>query len=156
MKKKSPADSEVIMNEIVMPNDTNPLGILRGGRLMDWMDLASAMCAQIHSEMVAVTASIDKVDFYHSVKSGDIVTIKARITRTFNSSMEICVEAWAKNIRKKTNLKTNMAIFTFVALDEDAKPSKVIEINPQTEEEQKLYEAALARRHSRIKAKPNA
>ncbi len=146
---KTPSDSEVIMNEMVMPNDTNPLGILRGGRLMEWMDLASAMCAQIHSGKVAVTASIDSVDFYHPVKVGDIVTIIARGTRTFNTSMEICVEAWAKNISNGIKHKTNKAFFTFVALNDNAKPTPIMQLKPVTAEEIQLHKEALIRKTSR-------
>ncbi|MBK7816171.1 MAG: hypothetical protein IPJ60_00645 [Sphingobacteriaceae bacterium] len=86
------------MTEIVCPNDTNPMGILQGGRLVQWMDIASAVCAQNHSEHICVTASIDSVKFKSPAKVGDIITIKARITRAFNSSMEIFVQAWAKKL----------------------------------------------------------
>jgi acyl-CoA hydrolase len=95
---KTPKESETIMTEVVCPNDTNPMGILQGGRLVQWMDIASAVCAQNHAEHICVTVSIDKVKFKLPAKAGDIITIKARITRSFNSSMEIFVQAWTKKI----------------------------------------------------------
>lgn len=88
-KIKTPKHSETIMTEVVCPNDTNPMGILQGGRLVQWMDIASAVCTQNHAEHICVTASIDSVKFKSPAKVGDIITIKARITRSFNSSMEI-------------------------------------------------------------------
>ena len=82
-KHKSPKDSETIMTQVVCPNDTNPMGILQGGKLVQWMDIASAVCAQNHAENICVTASIDSVKFKSPAKVGDIITIKAKITRAF-------------------------------------------------------------------------
>lgn len=150
MKKiKTPGDSETIMTEIVFPNDTNPMGILQGGRLIHWMDIASAVCAQIHSENIAVTVSIDKVYFRKAAHLGDIVTIKAKITRVFKTSMEIYVEVWARPVKCSDQFLTNHAYFTFVALDSNAQPVIVPEINPVTDEEKKQYLTALKRKKER-------
>lgn len=146
---KTPGDSETIMTEIVFPNDTNPMGILQGGRLMHWMDIASAVCAQIHAENIAVTASIDKVQFKKAAHLGDILTLKAKVTRVFNTSMEIYVEVWARPVKSPDKYLTNHAYFTFVAIDSNAKPVQVPEIKPVTAEEKKQYVSALKRKKER-------
>lgn len=146
---KIPEDSETIMTEIVFPNDTNPMGILQGGRLIHWMDTASAVCAQIHAESIAVTVSIDKVYFKSPVHLGDILTIKAKLTRVFKTSMEIYVEVWARSVKIPEQFLTNQAYFTFVALDSDAKPLIVPAIKPVTSDEKKQYSAAIKRKKER-------
>lgn len=146
---KSPKKSETFMTEIVCPNDTNPMGILQGGRLVQWMDIASAICAQNHAERVCVTASIDSVKFKTPAKVGDIITIKAKMTRSFNSSMEIFVQAWAKKILSQKAYLINEAYFTFVALDDNANPTLVPAIKPSSESEKKEYVNALKRKSNR-------
>lgn len=152
MKKyKTPGDSETIMTEVVFPNDTNPMGIVQGGRIIQLMDIACAICAQTHSGKIAVTASIDKVSFKEPAKLGDILTIKAKITRAFNTSMEIYAEVWAKRLPEMKPFQTNRAYFTFVALDDRAKPTTVAFLKPITANEKKQYKEALIRRNNRIK-----
>lgn len=146
---KTSKNSEVIMTEIVFPNDTNPMGILQGGRLMHWMDIASAVCAQTHSEKIAVTVSIDKVYFKHPVHLGDMLTIKAKITRVFKTSMEIYVEVWARKVKTSKVFLTNHAYFTFVAIDDNAKPIPIPPIKAVTPEEKKQYISALKRKNYR-------
>ncbi|MEO6904313.1 MAG: acyl-CoA thioesterase [Bacteroidia bacterium] len=146
---KTPSDSETIMTEIVFPNDTNPMGILQGGRLMHWMDIASAVCAQIHSENIAVTASIDKVNFKRPVHLGDILTIKAKVTRAFKTSMEIYVEVWSQAVKNPERFLTNHAYFTFVAIDENANPASVPAIEPISDQEKEQYLTALKRKEER-------
>lgn len=151
MKTKTPKDSETIMTEVVCPNDTNPMGILQGGRLVQWMDIASAVAAQNHAAHICVTASIDTVKFKAPAKVGDIITIKAKITRAFNSSMEIKVEAWAKKVISQKAYLINEAYFTFVALDDYANPAPIAPIKPMTAEEKKEYTAAEKRKKARLK-----
>jgi acyl-CoA hydrolase len=147
--QKTPAQSEVVMTELVFPNDTNPMGIVQGGKIIQLMDIACAICAQIHSEKIAVTASIDNVSFKHSAKLGDILTIKAKITRSFNSSMEIFAQVSAKHLPEMKPRLTSEAFFTFVALDQHAKPTAVISVLPESAEEKLLYESAFARKTKR-------
>jgi acyl-CoA hydrolase len=147
---KTPKDSETIMTEIVFPNDTNPMGILQGGRLMHWMDIACAICAQTHSNKIAVTASVDQVHFKHPVYLGDILTIKAKITRVFKTSMEIYVEVWARKVKSSKLFLTNHAYFIFVALDDNANPTIVEDIIPTTAEEVKQYAEAMERKKTRL------
>lgn len=150
-KDKTPAVSETTMTEIVCPNDTNPMGILQGGRLVQWMDIASAVCAQNHAENICVTASIDSVTFKSAAKVGDIITIKAKITRSFFSSMEICVRAWAKMVLNPKPYLINEAYFTFVAIDRHANPTLVPGVKPQTALEKKEYISAGKRKKERLK-----
>ena len=137
------------MTEVVYPNDTNPMGMLNGGRLVQWMDTASAVCAQTHAERIAATVSLDKVVFKSPARIGDIITIKARITRAFNSSMEIFVQAWARKVLSRETKLINEAYFSFVALDEQAKPVVIPKVKPGTAEEKLHYRQALVRKNNR-------
>ena len=92
---KKPADSRTIMNEMVLPNDTNTLNNLMGGRLLHWMDIAAAIAAQKHAQKTVVTASVDSVSFGKCIKLGDVVTLQAEVSRAFNSSMEVHISVWA-------------------------------------------------------------
>lgn len=151
MKSKLPKSSETIVTEVVCPNDTNPMGFLLGGRLVQWMDIASAVCAQNHAEKICVTASIDSVKFKHPAKVGDIITIKAKITRAFNSSMEIFVQAWAKKILSQKAYLINEAYFTFVAIDDNGDATTIPQVKPISAGEKSQYTKAQKRRQLRIK-----
>ena len=142
-------DRTVTMTEIVLPNDTNPLGILLGGRLLYWMDIAAAICAQNHAGKVAVTVSIDSVSFDCPIRLGDVTYIIARLTRVFRTSLEIYVEVFKKETGAHTRQKANEAYFTFVALGGDGRPTAVEPIFPKNREEQMLFDAALERRDTR-------
>lgn len=138
------------MTEVVCPNDANPMGFLLGGRLVHWMDIATAVCAQNHAGRICVTASIDHVEFKRPARIGDIITIKARITRAFTTSVEVFVQAWAKKIVSQQTYLINEAYFTFVAIDEDAKPTAVPPVKPVTDEEKENYKAAEERKKKRL------
>ncbi len=150
MQSKTPKDSTVIMTEIVLPNDTNALGNLRGGRILHWMDIASAIAAGKHSNAVVVTASVDNVSFENPIKIGDVVTITANVTRAFNTSMETHIEVWAENLPSQTRYKCNEAYYTFVALDSNGRPKKAHELVPETDAEKKMFDSAMARRELRL------
>lgn len=150
MQGKNAQDSYTEMNELVLPNDTNTFGNLMGGRLLYWMDICSAMAAQKHSNSPVVTVSVDNVSFKRSIKLGEVVTIQAKVSRAFNSSMEVRMEIFAHNLPEGTRVKTNEAYYTFVAVDSDTKPRQVVELIPQTEEEVTLYSEALRRRELRL------
>ncbi len=143
---KEPSFSEICKTEVVCPNDTNPMSILQGGRLVEWMDIAAAVCAQTHAGQICVTASIQHVDFHSSAKIGDIVTIKARITRAFNTSMEIFVQAFARKVVAGKDYLICEAYFTFVAIDENGKSVQVMAVKPVSTKEQERYDAAFHRR----------
>jgi len=149
---KTPSESEIIKTEVVCPNDTNPMGILQGGRLVEWMDIAAAICAQTHTEKICVTASIMNVNFKLAAKIGDIVTVKAKMTRSFQTSMEIVVQSFARNVHETKNKLISEAYFTFVALSENEKiSSDLTPIKPTTILEKQLFRSALKRKHSRMK-----
>ena len=151
MKEKIVEDSKTIMNELIMPNDTNPLGNLMGGNLMRWMDIAGGICAANHAGAHVVTASVDHVSFQHPIKLGSVITLVATITRAFNTSMEIFVEVFVREITGGESIKSNHAYMTFVALDNlTGKPCKIPMLKPETEEEIKLYESASRRREVRL------
>lgn len=149
-KQKTPKESETIMTEVVCPNDTNPMGILQGGKLVQWMDIASAVCAQNHAEHICVTASIDSVKFKTPAKVGDIITIKAKMTRAFSSSMEIFVQAWSKKVVSQKAYLINEAYFTFVAIDDYGNPCEIGGLRPTTIEEKKQHIGAVKRKKHRL------
>ena len=151
MAKKKPAgDSCVTMTELVLPNDTNTLNNLMGGRLLHWMDVVSAIAAQKHSNRIVVTASVDNVSFSKPIPLGSVVTLKAQVTRSFNSSIEVYIEVWAENIPSGEKIYSNTAFFTFVAVDQTGKPIDVNEVIPETSKEKELYDGALRRRQLRL------
>jgi len=149
-KKKLVSESEVVMTELVLPNDTNPLNNLMGGRLMHWMDIVAAIAAQKHSNRIVVTAAADSISFQHPIALGNVVTLKAQVTRAFNSSMEVFIDVTAEDIPANKKIKTHRAFFTFVAVDQNGRPIEVPEVEPSNPEEQELYEGALRRRQLRL------
>ena len=150
MKGKSPKESHTIMNELVLPNDTNTLNNLMGGRLLHWMDIAAAISAQKHCNRIVVTASVDNVSFKHAIKLGDVITIEAKVSRAFNTSVEVRLDVWAQNIPSGTRVKSNEAYYTFVALDQNGVTIPVPELLPETIEDMVLFEGALRRRQLRL------
>lgn len=149
-KKKFPRESAVNMTELVLPNDTNTLNNLMGGRLMHWMDIVSAIAAQKHSNRIVVTASVDNISFKHPIRLGNVVTLRAKVTRAFNSSMEVRIDVDAEDIPSNTKTESNNAFFTFVAVDQLGRPIDIPEVEPETAEEKALYEGALRRRQLRL------
>lgn len=147
---KHPKNSFTIMNELVLPNDTNTLNNLMGGRLLHWMDIAAAIAAQKHSNRIVVTASVDNVSFKQAIKLGDVITIEAKVTRAFHTSMEVRLDVWAENIPSGTRAKSNEAYYTFVALDENGKTVTIPELEPETAAETDLFDGALRRRQLRL------
>jgi acyl-CoA hydrolase len=148
--EKTAKESTTVMTEIVLPNDTNVLNNLRGGKILHWMDIASAIAAGKHSNAVVVTASVDNVSFENPIKLGDVVTITAKVTRTFNTSMETHIEVWAENLPTQTKYRCNEAYYTFVALDSNGKPKKSPALIPENDEEKKHFDGALRRRQLRL------
>ena len=149
-KFKYPRESQVTMTELVLPNDTNTLNNLMGGRLMHWMDIVSAIAAQKHSNRTVVTASVDNVSFSHSIQLGNVVSLIATVTRVFNSSMEVFIEVWSEDILTGTKIMSNSAFFTFVAVDQSGQPIEVTKLEPETTDEQELFDGALRRRQLRL------
>ena len=152
-EEKTVSDSKIEMRELVIPNDTNLLGNLLGGRVMHFIDIAGAMAASRHANSVVTTASIDSVDFHYPVKLGELVLLKARLTSVGNSSMEVLVEVFSEDYIKGVCTFTNKAYLTFVSLDENGKPARVPRLIAETENEQLEQQAAAIRRTDRLKRK---
>ena len=150
MEPKKAADSLVIMTELVLPNDTNTFGNLMGGRLMYWMDIAAALAAMKHCGAPVVTASVDNISFEAPIKIGNVVHIEAKVSRAFNTSMEVHLAVWGEDAIHQYKYKSNEAYYTFVALDPNGKPRQVPEMIPETDGERKLFDGALRRRQLRL------
>jgi acyl-CoA hydrolase len=151
MNAKKVSESQTIMTEMIMPNDTNPLGNLMGGNLMRWMDIVGGVCAGKHCEAHVVTASVDNVSFDKPILLGDVITLEAKVTRAFTTSVEIFVEVMAANIKGGNPRRCNHAYFTFVAVeDETRKPKPVPALIPLSSEEEKMYDGAARRREVRL------
>jgi acyl-CoA hydrolase len=148
---KAPRESAVEMTELVLPNDTNLLGNLLGGRLMHWIDIAGAMAASRHSNRIVATVALDSLDFRHPVRVGELVILKAKLTWTGNTSMEVVVKVYAENVKNGNIIQTNQAYVTYVALDDEGKPTPVPRLIPETEEEKRDYIEAELRRVERLK-----
>jgi acyl-CoA hydrolase len=148
---KKVSESRTVMTELIMPNDTNPMGNLMGGYLMRWMDIACAICAGKHCEAHVVTAAVDHISFQNAIHLGDVITLESCVTRAFNTSVEIFVEVFANDIKGQQPRRCNHAYFTFVALDDKKKePVPVAPVLPLSSEEQSLYDSALRRREMRL------
>ena len=150
MDAKKANVSFTVMNELVLPNDTNTFGNLMGGRLMYWMDIAAGIAAGKHCNAPCMTASVDNLSFKNPIKLGNIVHIEATVTRAFNTSMEIFLKVWGEDIVHQFRYESNEAYFTFVALDPNNRPREIPKIVVETEQEKKLYDGALRRRQIRL------
>ena len=145
MKYKSIKDSQVIMHELVLPNDTNVLDNVHGGRVMCLMDICAAMSAYKHARKPVVTASVDQLDFLAPAKKGDILILKSSVNYAHKTSMEIGVRIDAESPFTGEVRHTATAYLTFVAIDDKNKPTKIPKIIPETEDEKRRYERAVNR-----------
>jgi acyl-CoA hydrolase len=137
------------MTEIILPNDTNTLGNLLGGRLMHFIDIAGAMAAYRHSRTNVVTAAMDHIDFIRPVHLGELLTLKSSINRAFNTSMEVGVKVWAENTRTGEVVHVASAYLVFVAIDNQGRRQRVPEALPEGLDEIRRFEGALRRRENR-------
>jgi acyl-CoA hydrolase len=146
MKAKKAIDSLAVSTEIVLPNDTNTLGNLMGGRLLHWMDITSAIAAHRHCRRVVVTASVNNVSFNQPIKLADVVTLEAKVSRAFSTSMEVFIDVYVENHSTGVKTKCNEDIYTFVAFDQMGHPIGVPELIPESDEEKERYNGALRRK----------
>lgn len=153
MTKKLPKESMVEMNELILPNDTNLLGNLLGGRLLHWIDVAGALTAQKHCNRVVVTVAIDSVDFKHPVKVGEMVTLRAKVTWVGRTSLEVVVEVYSENFLTGEVKFTNKAYVTFVGVDSMGKPTEIPGLLIETDDTRIEFEEAEKRRSERLKRK---
>lgn len=146
MIPKHPSESLTILTDLVLPSETNPLNNLFGGELLARMDRASSIAARRHSRRIVVTASVNHVAFNRAVPIGSVITIEAKISRSFKSSMEIYIDVWIEDRESGQRNKANEGIYTFVAVDDTGRPVEVAPIIPETELEKQRFDAALRRK----------
>ncbi len=146
MHPKTPSESLTILTDLVLPSETNPLNNLFGGELLARMDRAASIAARRHSRRITVTASVNHVAFNRSIPLGSVVTVEAKVSRAFTSSMEIFIDVWIEDRESGIRTKANEAIYTFVAVDETGRPVQVPQIVPETDLEKERFVAALRRK----------
>ena len=149
-RKKKVSESIITMTELVLPNYTNQLGNLLGGQLMHWIDICAALSSAKHSQRVCVTASVDRIDFHHPIKLGNVVTLIASVNRAFKTSMEVGVTVFAESHIDGIRIHTNTAYLTFVSVDENGNPVDTFEIVPETDDEKRRFDEAFQRRKNRL------
>jgi acyl-CoA hydrolase len=145
-KKVKAAETIAVSTRYVLPNDTNSLHNLFGGKLLAWMDEIASISAKRHCQRVVVTASVNNVSFNKPILLGDLVTLKAKVSRAFTSSMEVFVDVFVEDHRTGKMTKSNEAIYTFVAIDQVGSPIEVPELEAETDEEIARFEGALRRK----------
>ncbi|MEZ7886962.1 MAG: acyl-CoA thioesterase [Flavobacteriales bacterium] len=143
---KKAAETLAMGTHLVLPNDTNTLGNLMGGKLLHWMDITSAISAHRHCRRVVVTAAVNNVSFNQPIKLGDIVTIEAKVSRAFSSSMEVFMNVWVEHHTTGEKIKCNEAIYTFVAVDQVGSPIQVPHLIAESDEEKARFDGALRRK----------
>ena len=150
MKIKTPKESLTVLTDMVLPGETNSLHNLFGGELLARMDRACSIAAQRHSNRIVVTASVNHVAFNKAVPVGSVLIIESKVSRAFNSSMEVYADVWTEDRESGEKSKVNEGIYTFVAVDLTGSPVKVPVIKPETELEKERFEGALRRKQLRI------
>jgi len=146
MEVKNPKDSCTIITDLVLPSETNPIGNMFGGELLARMDRAASIAARRHSRRIVVTASVNHVAFNKMIPVGSVVTVEAKVSRAFTSSMEVFMDVWIEDRESGNRSKANEGIYTFVAVDEMGQPVPVPELAPETGLEKERFAAALRRR----------
>ena len=149
MKKKTVKNTHVIMHELILPNDTNLLGNVLGGRVMHLMDMCAAMSAYKHARTAVVTASVDRLDFLAPAKMGEIMILKSSVNYTGKSSMEVGVRIESENPKTGDIYHTSSAYLTFVSLNENGKPKRVDDINPENDNEIRRFNEGKIRHEER-------
>ena len=146
MISRTPSDSYTVVTDLVLPSETNPVGNMFGGELLARMDRAASIAARRHSRRIVVTASVNHVAFTKAIPVGSVVTIEAKVSRAFRSSMEVYTDVWIEDRQSGERTQVNEGIYTFVAVDETGKPVPISQILPETILEKKRYEGALRRK----------
>jgi acyl-CoA hydrolase len=146
MSPKTPKESLTILTDLVLPGETNPLDNLFGGELLARMDRASSIAARRHCKRIVVTASVNHVAFTKAVPVGSVLTIEAKVSRAFRTSMEIFVDVWIEDRESGVRTKVNEGIYTFVAVDATETPVKVPKLIPESDLEKERFEGALRRK----------
>jgi acyl-CoA hydrolase len=146
MEAKTPADSFTIITDLVLPSETNPIGNMFGGELLARMDRAASIAARRHSRRIVVTASVNHVAFNKMIPLGSVVTVEAKVSRAFKSSMEVFMDVWIEDRESGIRSKANEGIYTFVAVNEMGNPMPVPPLRPESKIEKERFDAALRRK----------
>ena len=141
------------MVQVVLPNDANPLGFILGGTVMHLIDIAGAIACHRHTRSLLVTAAVDDLQFLHSIKVGDLIILRSRVTCVFNTSLEVLVDVYSEETLTGRRQMTSRAFLTFVAIDREGNRLKVPPLLVETDEERRVCEEAQARRAQRLKRK---
>ena len=159
MEARKAIQSLTILTDMVLPSETNPLNNLFGGELLARMDRAASISARRHSRRIVVTASVNHVAFNKSVPLGSVVTVEAKVSRAFNTSMEVYIDVWVEDRESGVKTKANEAIYTFVAVDETGQPVRIPQLIPESDLEKSRFDGALRRKQLSLvlagKMKPN-
>ena len=150
MQSRNVSESTVEMTELVLPNDTNPLGNVMGGRVMHLMDIAAAIAAARHARRPCVTAAIDEIVFHAPVPMGSVLVLKASVNLACRTSMEVGVRVESEDRLSGARRHTSSAYLTFVAVDDASRPAKVPALITESPEEERRRENALERRQRRL------
>src|SRR5688572_25160119 len=146
-------DSATETAQVVLPNDSNPLGYILGGTVMHMIDITGAIACHRHTNALALTAGVDSLDFLHPIKVGDIIILKSRVNATFRTSLEVEVEVFSEGITSGERKLTSKAYLTFVSLDDEGRPKPVPPLLLETPEDEDRNRQALARRAERLARK---
>jgi len=150
---KRPADSATEMVQVVLPNDANPLGFILGGSVMHLIDIAGAIACHRHTRSLLVTAAVDGLQFLHSIKVGDLIILKSRVTAAWSTSLEVEVEVFSEETLTGVRCMTSRAYLTFVAIDREGGRLPVPGLILETEAEKQRAREADARRAQRLEAR---
>jgi len=150
---KRASESQTEMVQVVLPNDANPLGYILGGTVMHLIDIAGAIASHRHTRTLLVTAAVDDLQFLHSIKVGDLIILKARVTCVFTTSLEVQVDVFSEETLTGRRRLTSRAYLTFVAIDKSGARVPVAPLIVETDEERRICEEAHARRAQRLRKK---
>lgn len=146
MTAKTPEESKAIITDLILPSETNPIKNLFGGELLARMDRIASIAARRHSRRLVVTASVNHVAFQSPIPLGSVITLEAKVSRAFNTSMEVVIDVFVEDRESGKRTLANDAIYTFVAVNDNGSSVEVPKIKPVTEQEKERFDAALRRK----------
>lgn len=149
-------DSATETVQVVLPNDSNPLGYILGGTVMHMIDITGAIACHRHTNSLALTAGVDSLDFLHPIKVGDMIILKSRVTATFRTSLEVEVEVFSEEITSGDRKLTSHAYLTFVSLDQSGRPKEVPPLLIESDDDRERNRQASTRRAERLARKQKA
>jgi acyl-CoA hydrolase len=141
------------MVQVVLPNDANSLGFILGGTVMHLIDIAGAIASFRHTRQRVVTAAVDGLQFLHPIKVGDLIILRAEVSATFSTSLEVAVQVWSEEALTGTRRLTSQAYLTFVAIDEQGHPVDVAPLELESDADRTRADQAGARRRARLQAR---